>query len=190
MNGYDWRWKISEVVERLRTRYIYVGRKHGAPFLAVVYEPEAQSAVFVEWANQKKALAPDIDVRTVDILAVTQGVVDNFGAANVVEAMKNPMPGSDAALELSSLWIDAISKAVKCAFNDSTSSKPVVSLERLAALYPPIGPRHLMQSLWDSPDEVVGGPVIVLIPGTLTGEPRTYDFLGLKKEIMYRGDLL
>ena len=46
-----------------------------------------------------------------------------------------------------------------------------------------------MQQLWDSAQSALLGPVVVLIPGTLTG-PRTYAFLDAKSEFMYRGDLL
>ena len=64
----------------------------------------------------------------------------------------------------------------------------MISLERLAALCPVIGPRDVMQTLWDSPD-ALRGPVTALIPGRLEG-PRTYTFVDKKREFMYRGDLL
>ena len=40
--GGDWEWKLREAVERLRTRYEHIGRKTGAPFLAIVYPPEVE----------------------------------------------------------------------------------------------------------------------------------------------------
>jgi len=49
MSASDWRWKIGEVAERLRTRYEHIGRKTGAPFLALVYPPEAEASVLREW---------------------------------------------------------------------------------------------------------------------------------------------
>ena len=69
------------------------------------------------------------------------------------------------------------------------ASKPAVSLERCGALYPAIGPRDIMQALWDSNQDTLEGPVVVLIPGTLQGA-RTYLFINTRKEFMYRGDLL
>ena len=45
----DWRRKIAEAAERVRTRYGHIGRKTGAPFLAVVYPPEVESAALREW---------------------------------------------------------------------------------------------------------------------------------------------
>ena len=29
MSSHDWRWKIGEAIERIRTRYDYIGRKTG-----------------------------------------------------------------------------------------------------------------------------------------------------------------
>ena len=45
MSTVDWRWKLGEAAERIRTRYARIGSKTGAPFLAIVYPPEAQAAV-------------------------------------------------------------------------------------------------------------------------------------------------
>ena len=39
MSKVDWEWKIREAVERIKTRYDHIGRKTGAPFLALVYPP-------------------------------------------------------------------------------------------------------------------------------------------------------
>lgn len=189
MSERDWRWKIGEVTERLRSRYHHIGRKTGAPFLAVVYPWEAQAAVLAEWRTQINALHPEFDVRPIDALAVTQSVVSDIGAENIVDSLDDPMPGSDPIAELGQLWIKSIVDAVHSAFKASSADKPVVSLERLAALYPAIGPRNLMHALWDSNQEILKGPVIVFIPGTLQG-PRTYNFMDLRKEFMYRGDLL
>lgn len=41
----DWRWKIDEAIEIIRLRYDHVGSKTGAPFLAIVYEPQAERQV-------------------------------------------------------------------------------------------------------------------------------------------------
>jgi len=189
MSGRDWRWKIGEVIERLRSRYHHIGRKTGAPFLAVVYPSEAQTAVLAEWRTQINALQPEFYVRTIDMLNVTQGVVSEIGAENIVDSLDDPMPGSDPIAELGQLWIKSIVDAVQDAFKNSSAKKPVVSLEGLAALYPAIGPRDVMHSLWDCNQEILKGPVIVFIPGVLQG-PRTYNFMDLRKEFMYRGDLL
>ena len=74
MSSHDWRWKIGEAIERIRTRYDYIGRKTGAPFLAVLYPPEAELAVLKEWHTQTNALRPEFDVRTIDALDITQKV--------------------------------------------------------------------------------------------------------------------
>ncbi len=185
---HDWRWKIGEAVDRLRTRYEHIGRKTGAPFLALVYPPEAELTVLKEWRTQTEALRPEIDVRTVDVLAVTQAVLADIGAGAIVDALADPMPGSDPTGELGQLWITAIGAAIQAAAAQPGPGKPVVSLERLAALYPAAGPRDLMQFLWDIAAGY-DGPLVILIPGELRGA-RTYAFLGQRDEFMYRGDLL
>ena len=122
-------------------------------------------------------------------MAETQKVVDEIGAANIVASMADPMPGSDPQSELGELWVTAIAGVVENRLSQQGGSKPVVSLERLAALYPAAGPRDVMQRLWDSAQSVITGPVVVMIPGRVVG-PRTYRFLGVRDEFMYRGDLL
>lgn len=189
MSSRDWKWKIREAIERLRTRYEFIGRKTGAPFLAIVYPPEVEAAVLKEWRTQCATLQPEIDVRTVDVLVETQKVIAEIGAENIVGSMTDPMPGSDPQSELGGLWITAVANAVEKRLSEPGSGKPVVSLERMAALYPAAGPRDVMQRLWDSAQSVLNGPVVVAIPGRII-ESRTYCFVGERDEFMYRGDLL
>ena len=189
MSSHDWRWKINEAIERIRTRYEFIGRKTGAPFLALVYPPEVEMAVLKEWRTQTGVLRPEIDVRTVDVLEVTQGVIAEFGVENVVSSMANPMPGSYPEAELGQAWVKAVAEAVKSRLAEPGPNKPAVGLERTAALFPATGPRAVMQCLWDSAQSTLNGPVVVLIPGHNVG-PRTYAFVGSRDEFMYRGDLL
>ncbi len=189
MSIVDWRWKISEALERLRTRYEFIGRKTGAPFLAVVYPSEVESAFLKEWRTQCATLHPDIDVRPVNVLEITQRIVTELGADNIVGSMDDPMPGSDPQAELGELWVSAIAESVTNRLSHADGGKPVVSLERLAALYPAAGPRDVMQRLWDSSQSVLNGPVVALIPGHVVAS-RTYSFVGKRDEFMYRGDLL
>lgn len=188
-DGAEWGWKLREAVERLRTRYEHIGRKTGAPFLAVVYPPEAERGVLREWRTLAATLGPELSVRTIDVLEVTARVVDEFGAHALLDAMRDPMPGSDPAAELGALWTNAVVAAVRDAFAAGGGGRPVVVLERLAALYPASGPRAVMQSLWDGDHAALDGPVVLLIPGTLI-EARVYRFLGQREEFMYRGDVL
>lgn len=192
MNGnVDWRWKLREAVEQVRTRYEHIGRGTGAPFLAVVYTPEAERAVLREWHTLVGSLAPEFDVRTVDVLEVTSGVVRQFGAEALVESMKDPMPGSDPVSELGTMWTSAVAASVREAALKRGSGRPVVVLERLAALYPASGPRAVMQALWEGNHATLEGPVVLLIPGVLI-EARVYHFVGdaRAEEFMYRGDIL
>ena len=189
MSSQDWRWKISEAIERVRTRYEFIGRKTGAPFLALVYPPEVEAAFFKEWQAQQSTLRPEIDVRTVNVLEITQAVVADIGPENIVGSLADPMPGSYPQAELGQLWINAVADAVKTRLAEPGEGKPVACMERLAALYPAAGPRDVMQILWDCAQTALDGPVIVLIPGYVV-EARTYSFLGCRDEFMYRGDLL
>ena len=187
--GVDWSWKLREALERVKTRYDHIGRKTGAPFLAVIYPPEAEAAVLKEWKTLTGTLGAGFDVRTVDVLEVTSAVIENLGVENVVNVLTDPMPGASPEAELSAMWSSALAARVKELATGRGQGRPVVVLERLAALYPATGPRAVMQGLWDSEQDALEGPVIVLIPGTLI-EARVYRFLDLSEEFMYRGDIL
>jgi hypothetical protein len=186
----DWAWKLREAVETLKTRYDHIGRKTGAPFLAVVYPPEAEAAVLKEWHTIATSLKSEFDIRTIDVLAVTRAVIDELGGQNVVEAMANPMPGANPEAELGTMWVTAVAAKVKgCATEPPPQGRVVIVLECLAALYPAAGPRDVMQKLWDQEQSFLAGPVMVLIPGTLI-ERKVYSFLNESDELMYRGDIL
>ena len=99
------------------------------------------------------------------------------------------MPGSDPIADLGRAWLGAVVDAVHREFSRTTAGRPVLCLERLAALYPVCGPQHLMQQMWDSAQSDLAGPVLVLIPGTRVAA-RVYRFVDLREEFMYRGDLI
>jgi hypothetical protein len=185
----DWSWKLREAAERIRTRYDHIGRKTGAPFLAIIYPPDAERRVLNEWHTLTETLRPQYDVRPVDALAVCTSVIQQFGVETLVHAMENPMPGSDPMAELGSMWTSALVEAVREAARSPANGRPVVCLERLAALYPASGPRAVMQALWDSSHAALDGPVILLIPGVIV-EARVYLFVSRVEEFMYRGDIL
>ncbi len=185
----DWEWKLREAAERVRDRYEHIGRKTGAPFLAIVYPPESERSVLREWRMLSATLEPEFSVRTVGVLDVTARVVDQFGAQNLVDLMSDPMPGSDPTSELGSMWTKAVATAVRETAAQPSPGRPVIVLERLAALYPASGPRAVMQALWDSDHAALDGPVVLLVPGVLV-EPRVYQFVGQIEEFMYRGDIL
>ena len=189
MTSIDWQWKIKETIERIRTRYDFIGHITGAPFISVIYPTDVESALFKEWHIQIKALDHNAQVISINVLDITHQVLNEIGIRNVLDVINNPMPGSDTKAELGHLWIDAIAKTLNDSLVGIRDVKPVISLEKLSALYPAAGPRDLMQYLWDSIQTTLSCPVIVFIPGVLKG-PRTYSFLGKKDEFMYRGDIL
>jgi hypothetical protein len=188
-SAFDWSWKLREAVDRVRTRYHHIGRQSGAPFLAVVYPPLAEAAVFKEWRMLTEGLGPEFGLRSIDVLDVTMSVVDELGVDNIISSMNDPMPGSNPETDLCLMWTGAIVSKVKELLTAKCDEKVVVVLERLAALFPVAGPRDLMQQLWDNQECTLNGPVVVLIPGTII-EPKVYSFLDKRREFMYRGDIL
>ena len=184
-----WTWKLAEAAERIRHRYQHIGRKTGAPFLAIVYPMEEEVAVMREWHSHANALAPDYRVHAINCLTETHATVTDIGVESVVDAITQPMPGSEPLDDLADAWRNRIADSVRQGMSTGGHGKPVVVLERTAALWPAAGPRDIMQSLWDSAQSDLDGPVVVLIPGRLV-EPRTYRFLDRRNEFMYRGDLL
>ena len=184
----DWKWKLTEAVERLRTRYEHIGRKTGAPFLAIVYPPEAERSVLKEWRTLATTLDQEFSIQHVDVLEVTTEVVRRIGSDALVDSMNHPMPGSDPTTELGTMWTMEVAARVREASKRPGPLRPVVVLERLAALYPASGPHALMQALWDD-EQVPDCPVMLLIPGVIV-EARVYRFVGQVEEFMYRGDIL
>ena len=189
MSESNWQRKINEVIERLKTRYGHIGSKTGVRFLAVIYPLEIQDIFFNEWQTHSSASKSELEIHNIDVLKITQEVIDDLGVENIIDSIDNPLPGSDPENELGQLWINSIVNAVFEAFEKSSSTKPVVCLSQFAALYPAAGPRSVMQTLWGTEQNLLKGPVILLIPGSISG-PRTYTYLGVKEEFMYRGDLL
>jgi hypothetical protein len=185
---HDWRWKIDEAVKRIQERYAYVGSKTGAALLALVYPPEAETAVFHEWSAQTARLGPQYDLHTIDILAVTVANVAELGSEHIVAAMANPMPGSNPEADLGRMWVSAICEQIHACLDQSQKERPVAVLQNVAALYPATTPRALLQALWDNA-KPLRGPVIIFIPGQLV-EQRVYSFLNKENELMYRGDII
>jgi hypothetical protein len=186
----DWAQKLRHAIERITKRYEHIGRKTGAPFLAIVYPPDSEREVLMEWKTLTDSLYADYDFREIDAMALTTAEVEKHGVENIVALLEKPMPGSNAKSELGQMWVTAVANAVKEESQKSSKSKRIVVVLRgLAALYPATGPRAVMQTLWDSQQSVLAGPVVVFIPGSLV-ESRVYSFLNLREEFMYRGDVL
>ncbi len=185
----EWHKHLCEAVGWLQTRYQHIGRKSGAPFLAVVYPLDIEQDVFQEWDAEIKSLNSEYQVRELDILEITRAATQDIGLETVIETLEDPGPGSNPEQELANIWLTKIADEIEAAFHEMHADKPVVVLKSLAALYPVTGPQMLMQWLWDKEQESLEGPVVLLIPGSLT-EPRRYLFLDRADEYMYRGDIL
>jgi hypothetical protein len=185
---HDWRWKIDEALKRIQDRYAYIGSKTGASLLALVYPPEAETAVFHEWAAQSARLSAHYDLQTIDVLAVTSQVVAELGSEQIVAALADPMPGSNPEAELGKMWVTAVCRQIHAFLDQSRKERPVAVLQNVAALYPAATPRILLQTLWDNP-KPLRGPVIIFIPGQLV-ETRVYTFMNKETELMYRGDII
>lgn len=191
MNGTmpEWNKTLCEAVGRLQLRYDQIGRKTGAPFLAIVYPPELEKQVLKEWDTLVKSLGDDYQVTAIDILEITHAITSQIGLDTILESMKDPEPGCEPERELGNLWLSSIQEKIESVFRDQKVKRPVIVLKHLAALYPAAGPQILMQRLWDSSQNALEGPVVLLIPGTLI-EPRRYTFLNIRDEFMYRGEIL
>jgi len=185
----DWRWKIDEAIEIIRLRYDHIGSKTGAPFLAIVYEPQAERQVLALWHERIGTLKPEFALEKVDFASITSGVSRELGTEAIVELMNNPMPGSDPVAELGRVWLAAVGQAVRQALANAGPGRPVAALEQLAALHPVTTPRALMQALWDGDHAGLTGPVVLLIPGRVM-RAKNYLFLEEIDEFMYRGDIL
>lgn len=185
----DWQWKVDEATEIIRHRYDHIGSKTGAPFLAVIYEPEAERQVLARWRERAETLRPEFALESLDVAEITSAALRELGTDTVVELMNNPMPGSDPSAELARVWLSAIAQAVRAALRNARTGRPVAVLERLAALHPVTTPRALMQALWDDDHASLIGPVVLLIPGRVI-HAKNYLYLGDIEEFMYRGDIL
>lgn len=185
----DWQWKLREGIDRLKNSYEHIGRSTGAPFLAIVYPPDLEVAVFKEWDALSGSFGSEFHLVDLNLLDITMKVIQELGVDTIVDAIQYPMPGSNPETELATMWLGAIVDEVKTCLPGQHSNKTVIVLKRLAALYPATGPRSLMQALWDTPDLALDNPVVIFIPGKLV-EPRVYEFLGKTRELMYRGDIL
>jgi len=109
----DWSWKLREAIDRIRNRYDHIGRKTGAPFLAIVYPPEAEAAVLREWRTLIASLGEGFSVCTIDVLDLTMKELTELGAENLVASFCDPMPGSDPEADLGHLWVRAVGAEIK-----------------------------------------------------------------------------
>ncbi len=159
------------------------------PFLAIVYPPEVDRAFQKELQIQIEALAPGIEGRFVDIVEITQNVISDLGIETIITELSDPNNSENAKTDLGRMWIEEIKSAVRNASSVSSEGKPVIIIDGITALFPAAGPFMLMQSLWNDEQAKLNCPIIVPIPGMVTG-PRNYRFLNRIDELMYRGDLL
>lgn len=185
----DWNRTLRESIEILKTKYNIIGRKTGAPFLAITYPVEVEGKVLHEWQVLSQSLGSEFVIHQIDILSLTMTVLDDIGLEEQINTLQNPPHGGNPEQELGLLWISELNDKISEAFEGTEpGKKPIVLLYNLAALYPAAGPQDVMQRLWDDDQDMLKGPVVLLIPGTLT-ESRRYQFLDLVEEYMYRGEI-
>ena len=190
MSEVNWKKKIVESVERITSDYDSVGRKSGSPLLAVVFPPYYEKEVLREWMLQIDRYSDRFEFLEINVLDVTMAQVDSIGIDGIVNILKEPMPGSNPENELGQMWVSAIVDSIRAKYVSADKMrKTVIFLTRLGALYPASGPRLVMQALWDNPANILAGPIVFLIPGSLI-EARVYKFLDLVEEFMYRGDVV
>jgi hypothetical protein len=86
-NLLDWRRKLLEAANLIKTGYEQIGRKTGASHLAVIYPPEAETAVFKEWQNVMAGLGTEFDISAIDVLDVTMSFVEELGCQQIVDTI-------------------------------------------------------------------------------------------------------
>lgn len=64
MTEHNWRWAIGEAIERIHGRYQHIGRKTGAPFLALVYPPDQIPALNLLCAKHLREICDQEVART------------------------------------------------------------------------------------------------------------------------------
>lgn len=185
----NWKRKLEEASTQIKTGYAQIGRKTGVAHLAIVYPPEAETAVLKEWQSITAGLGAEFEIKIIDVLAVTMAVIKAIGCQAIIDTITQPMPGSDPESELGQMWLQSVGEKVKATTSSQVNSKLVIVLQYLAALYPATSPRALMQKMWENQQFSVDCPVIFFIPGTLT-QRRVYSFVNKREELMYRGDIL
>jgi hypothetical protein len=185
----DIAWKIKEAASRIKERYHFIGHQTAAPFLAIVFPQEAELWTMKEWRAQAGLFEGQYDLIYVDLLEVTSRCLDQLGVESIIEAERDPMPGTNPQAELANLWVSEIIASIHKRLSEHQGKPPVLVIERTAALFPVTGPRFLLQQLWDTHGQTIQCPVVVFIPGRLVGQ-RLYRFLNAKEEFMYRGDIL
>lgn len=106
----EWHKHLCEAVGWIQTRYHHIGRKTGAPFLAVVYPPDIEQEVFREWDAQIKSLNSEFMVRELDLLQITRAATNDIGLDTVLETLEDPAPGCNPEQELANLWLTKIAE--------------------------------------------------------------------------------
>jgi hypothetical protein len=144
---------------------ISLGERLAFLFLPSFILSQQRVAFLREWRTQTRALQPDVEVKAIDVLAVTQSVLSDLGEDNVVESLNDEEWGTSAREDLNRLWVSAIADEVRLKMMEESPGKPVLSIEHISALYPASGPWDVMQRLWNDAELSLDCPVIVLIPG-------------------------
>lgn len=185
----DWRNRLAEAAELIRTRYDAIGA-NGAPFLIVTYPEDAELAVLEEWGVQSRALQPEFEPVYVDVAAEWGRMEEEIGLANIEAMTSDPMPGSDPIAELGDMFATRVTTLIQTGYAGSTAAKPFMTVQGLGRMYPFGTPALLMHRAWDHAGAMIAGrPVVFLTPGTYVS-PQEYIFMGERREHVYRGRLI
>lgn len=190
MSEIDWKRKIVDSIEKITSEYDSIGRNTGSPLMAIVFPQNYEKEFLREWRMQIDRYSDRFEFIEINVLDITMSQVDSIGIDSIINILKEPMPGSNPENELGQMWVSAIVDSIRAKYESADKSRrTVIFLTRLGALYPASGPRMVMQALWDNPANILAGPIVFLIPGSLI-EARVYKFLDLVEEFMYRGDVV
>jgi hypothetical protein len=158
MTEVDWGWKLREAAERIRTRNEHIGRKTGAAFSPSCTRPRPNESS-CEWHVLAATLAPEFEVRAIDVLDVTMRG-GRPGGSGIDEG---PHAGLDPGVRARGRLGRAVVADVRTAAGRPGSGVPHLSWSASLPV-PGSGSRVVVQALWDS-DQAFDCPLILFGPG-------------------------
>lgn len=181
--------KVHEAIHRLRNSYGMIGKKTGLPYLAIVFPPSDEYEVLREWHFQMDTFQEEFHCIPIDVVKCSQKVLNYVGIEKVRETFHDETLVQNAKRDLGVMWIREIGKEIKRGYSSDTEKKVVFSIERTGGLYPVTNPYVMMEQLWNDNSITLDHPLIVFIPGSITGS-RHYNFLDRDELLMYHGDMI
>jgi hypothetical protein len=188
--------RFSSLRTRIQTAYEGLGQSSGRPYLYFVYAPEADQQVR-RLIDELFGVLPSMYVVRVDVLDLTIGALrDEEVEREALLVDPDPAKSREAPREIAGIWQEELRELVLRELETASSSaRPIVFLEGLAALHPLTNPTAVMEAFAehtiDHPATGRPVPIVLFVPGFLVPHmSRTYHFLTQTSQplLMYRGE--